>query len=81
MRHRKGSNPRPCEQESDALQTELSVLSPNKCSKGKLFNGSPIHRCKIYFFCRIFGTILKPEPMLHTKFQDHRTSGSGEEDF
>ena len=31
----------------------------------------------------IFGTILVvlPITMLHTKFQGHRSSGSGEEDF
>ena len=30
----------------------------------------------------IYINVVEPEsPMLHAKFQDHRTSGSGEEDF
>ena len=40
--------------------------------------GLPVLEKKIF---SIYNFIELESPMLHAKFQDHRTSGSGEEDF
>ena len=59
----------------DQWSCKRHLISPTVSTKtSKIGQGQP--RVIIYI-----NFVQLESPMLHTKFQDHRTSGSGEEDF